>query len=517
VEFYVVTNSIEPFFRSYLSDAHSLEASLIVATTWIFSPVYGWLSDSRFGHYPVLVASLATYIVGGGLVCGSALTLDGSHHAATQGLYYSGLCLIALVGAPGIRAVAVPFMLEQLTAEAEQRYTYLTTFVTWSYFFINVGAEIGLLLGGYLQSRRGPFISSEKQELTGFFWRYLLGFVSLLIAMCLLYLWKKKFRQYQPHITSKPNIPAIFKAACCTKPKRQHFDSDRLRQYEREPADEEQRKNKKYQEDTQRLANLVPFMFTMIIYFLTNSQTETSFAVQGLRMNFSNPFNQSILPEDWTNAFDPIGVIITVPFMLYIVKPSYERLTRRQMTMLPRIRWGMILSASACALASVIESIRLHCCLFGKEAFHVHGHTVHYCYSGLSIYTQVPQYVIIGVSEVLATVGFMEFVLSTSPREFRCTTFGILQMMQGIARYIGVGLLYIIKAINSSWYYLPHHRNNQETTCSIHHDRHSSPYMYFVILTLLMIANIIIYIIVEFRYKKYIRIAPLQRNWTASN
>ena len=521
VEFYVVTNNIIPFFRAYLSDSafrqSSLVAPLIVGTSWIFSPIYGWLSDSRFGHYPVLVGSLATYLVGGGLVCGSTLTIDDSHDVTTQGLYYSGLCLIALVGVPGIRSTAVPFMLEQLTAEAEQRYTYLTVFVSWSYFFINVGAEVALLLGGYLQSLRGPRIATDKQGLSGFFWRYLLGFVSLLIAMCILCLWKNTFKRYQPHITNRPSIPAIFRAACCRKPKRQHFNSDLLRQYEREPADENERREKKHQEDTQRLANLVPFMVTMIVYFLTNSQTESSFTVQGLRMNFSNPFNRSILPEDWTYAFDPLGVIITVPLMLFVIKPSCERITRRPMTMLPRIRWGMILSASACALASIIECIRLHCCHFGKSALYIHGNEVHYCYSGLSIYTQVPQYLIIGISEVLATVGFMEFVLSTSPREFRCTTFGILQMMQGIARYIGVGLLYIIKTEKPNWYYQYGHRENQESFCSIHRDKNSSPYMYFVILTWLMIANIIIYIIVELRYKKYVRIAPLQRDWTISN
>jgi dipeptide/tripeptide permease len=519
VEFYTVIKNVELFLRAAVSSEsklqegryNSLVVSLIVGTAWIFSPVYGWLSDSKFGHYPVLVGCLATYVVGGGLVCGSALTLCPGHdHGVTDGLYYSGLCLIVLVGVPGMRSTAMPFMLEQLTAEAEQRHSYLTKFVNWSYFFTNMGVEIALLLGGYLQSRRGPFIDRHYQGLTGFFWRYLLGFISLVIALGILCVWRNRFKRYRPHITSSPSITAIFKTACCRKPRRQHIDSDLLRQYEREPSNEEERMAKKQQEDVQRLANLVPFMGTMMIYFLIYSQAVNSFVLQGVRMNFQgSPFNQSIPPEDFPSAFDPLGVMVTIPFLLYVIKPLYEKIAGRLMCMLPRIRWGMILSASACAIASVVESIRVHS-YFKKQIWHIQGKTVHYCYSELPIYTQVPQYFILGISEVLATVGFMEFVLSTSPREFRSTTFGILQMMKGIAKYTGAALLFVIESERPHWYY--YRRHNQG--CSIRNAQKSRPYVYFVILTWLMLANVVVYMIVEMRYKKFVRIAPLQRDWT---
>lgn len=522
VAYYVIINNIEPYIHSYLYSLRighefSLVVTVIVGTAWILSPLYGWMSDSRFGHYTIIVGCLAAYIVGAGLICSSALALDlTTSRTLAQGLYYPGLCLFALVGAPGIRATVVPFMLEQLTAGAGQRYKYLTVFVSWSYFFVNVGCEIAIMFGGYLQSFCGPGSGCKTPKhrgFNGFFWRYLLGLGSLLIAMCIMCLWKNRFKQYHPHLINKPSISDIFKMACCRKPERQHFNKDLLRQFEREPSNENERQEKKHREDVRRLANLVPFMGAMIAYFMIDSQTESSFVTQGLRMNFSDLFNQVNLPEDWTYAFDPLGVMLTVPLMLFIVKPLYERIASRPMTILPRIRWGMILAALSCALASVIESIRLSCCAFGKTVSYINGVKVHYCHSGLPIYTQVPQYLIIGISEVLATVGFMEFVLSTSPREYRCTTFGILQMMEGIARYLGASLLYVIETAQPKWYYT---RRKHDPSCSISQDRESSPYYYFVILTWLMIINIIFYMIVEFRYKKYVRIAPLQRDWTTA-
>ncbi|XP_062508354.1 solute carrier family 15 member 4-like [Corticium candelabrum] len=293
----------------------------------------------------------------------------------------------------------------------------------------------------------------------------------------------------------------------CVTPQQQHFNIDLLRQYEREPGNEDERRRKKQEEDTKRLANLVPFMAAVIVYFMIDSQTESSFVSQGLKMDYSDLFNETILPEDWTYSFDPLGVIVTVPVMLFIIKPLYEHIAGRTMTVLPRIRWGMIMAALACGLASLVESIRLSCCGFKKTIRHFNGNTFHYCHSGLPIYTQVPQYLIIGMSEVLATVGFMEFVLSTSPREFRCTTFGVLQMMQGIARYFGAFLLYIIEKSRPTWYYV---RQKSPLRCSNGHDHESSPYYYYVILTWMMILNVIFYMIAEFRYKKYTRMAPLE-------
>lgn len=169
----------------------------------------GWLSDSRFGHYPVLVGCLAAYLLGAGLILSSAIAFAFSNMALARGLYYPGLCVFALVGSPGIRATAVPFILEQLTAGTEQRNKYLGAFVSWSYFFVNLGVEIAVMLGGYLQSLNG-LGSHIHHRFSGYLWRYLLGVGSLLIAMCILWFWKNRFKQYKPCQVDRPSIRAIF-------------------------------------------------------------------------------------------------------------------------------------------------------------------------------------------------------------------------------------------------------------------------------------------------------------------
>ncbi|XP_062508355.1 solute carrier family 15 member 3-like [Corticium candelabrum] len=103
VAYYTITNNIEPYIHTYLhtfelGQESALLSTVIVGTTWILSPLYGWLSDSRFGHYPVLVGCLAAYLLGAGLILSSAIAFAFSNMALARGLYYPGcVCLLLWV------------------------------------------------------------------------------------------------------------------------------------------------------------------------------------------------------------------------------------------------------------------------------------------------------------------------------------------------------------------------------------------------------------------------------------
>ena len=539
VAFFVITYNIVVYVGAYLSLQMTTTSPFLIvvtllasATMHLLSPLYGLLSDAKFGHYKMLVSCFTTYCVGAFLICSSAYALgDPSQETLAKALYYPGLAIIVLFSAAGIRATLVPFMLEQLTGSEHQRNRHLTSFVSWSYFAINVGSGVAILLGGYLQTLpvhlpHTHFKSLDQSTFPGFLWRYLLALCSLCLALLILVISRKKFRRNLPSNFYKPSIKAIFRAAFCKKTERHHYDTETLRLYEQEAKDEPQRTEKKKKEDIRRLADILPLSLAMIFYFTIQFQAVDTFVSQGEHLNYHKLKQLRIPPVDLTILFEPLAVIVAVPVMLFGVKRIYEHLTGTPLynTVAPRIRWGIILAFLSCALATSIESYRDGNYKGGWPKLRLYEMStinIAVCFSDIPIYTQIPQYVLMGTSEVLAVVAFMESILSSTPHQFRSTMFGMIYFFIGLGRYIGILLKVIILEIDPKLFYPPFHYypNLMNTTieCHIEKERSYKPYVYFMILTCLITVNLVFYLIYEYQLRKFIRIAPLPRKKTVNN
>ena len=510
VIFLVVTEYVHYYFLDIsASGQYTVWVSVGVGLMYTVSPFYGWLSDAKLGHFSVLVACFSLYLVGCALICASAYVYP-QDVTIGKGLYYTGLLVVLLFAVPGIRATLIPFMLEQLTSGADQRYQYLKAFVSWSYLATNVGGACAMVVGPYLQSLSPPR-TKENANFIGFAWRYLLGFCALVVAFTILIVWRNQYKRFCPRAISRPSILAVCKSAWCRKAPREHYDRDILRQHQLEPSTETESIKRQREEHIRRLAELIPLMTTMIIYNTIYSQSLSTFIEQGQHLNLNSLLEVPIPPWDIPTIFDPLAVIITVSLMQWVLKPLYERITKQIVFILPSIRWGMVLAALSCGAASLVDSERTRCCKFTQTCTKVNNFNVCQCYSEMSVAWQVPQYVLMGVSEALAVVGVIEFVLSRSPREYRCTVFGFLQMIKGIGRYIGAIVLLIVQKINSSWYYPARVLSSHQVSCSIEDESNATVYNYFVILCFLMIFNTVYYMIIEAKYRKYTRYAPLQR------
>ncbi|XP_062518564.1 solute carrier family 15 member 3-like [Corticium candelabrum] len=516
VAYFGITFNITTYVGAYLDFTMSGSVSLFVITTFAvgtmstIAPVYGYLSDAKFGQYNVLVSCFVSYCIGAGLICASAYTYKLQTMYAKENLpeilYFTGLALVLLFSASGIRATIVPFMLEQLTGDY-QKSKYLTQFVSWSYFAINVGGVIGVLLGGYFQSL-------HSQSL-GFFWQYLLGFCSLCVALVILIVFRNKFRKDRAPGFYVPNIKAIFQTAFCKGNRRQHFNIETLRYFEQEPADEAEKNKKERQEHIRVLAPILPLMCALLLYFTIQAQAEGAFIMQGQRMDYGELANISIPTADLTASFDPLAVILSVPVMLFCVKPLYERIAKTTLynVVMPRIRWGMILAFLSCGLATFIESYRNNQSDTPRHRYyHTNTFAITECFWKIHIYLQVPQYVLMGMSEVLTEVGVIEFVLTSSPRQFRSITIGFYNCVTGLGRYIGVALLSFLQAVDHTSTFPPSIHSNKTIYCDIDKEMKSKSYVYFMILTCLIAANLVGLLLFETRFRKYVRIAPLPRN-----
>lgn len=528
VAFVAITFNIAVYIEAYMSlDLAASTPSLIpvanlaMATMRVLAPFYGLLSDAKVGQFKILIGCFTTYCLGACLICGSAFALndEGKQETLPKALYYPGLVAV-LLSAAGIRATLIPFMLEQLSGDEHQRNRYLTPFVSWSYFAMNVGSEIAVLLGGCLQ--RLPQCRSLRQGTSfhGLRWRYTLPVCSLCLALFILVISRNKFRRNSPSHFYKPSVKLILQAAFCGKSKRQHYDTETLRFYEHEAHDDDKRMEQKKKDDISRLADILPLSLAMILYFTIQSQVEDTFVMQGQHLDFGQLMSIHCLihPADLPTALEPLTVIVVVPVMLFCVKPLYERIVGTPLYVTPRIRWGMILAFSSCAVATFIESYRDNHYKSGwprQGHYMVHTKIIEVCYSNIPIYSQVPQYVLMGASEVLAIVSFMEFVLSSSPHPFRSTMFGLVYFLSGIGRYIGIVLkIIVIVAGHEKGFFPPFISTNKSVECDVDKEKSYQPYVFFLVLTVLMTINVFFYLIFEYRFHKFIRIARVPRRKT---
>lgn len=110
------------------------------------------------------------------------------------------------------------------------------------------------------------------------------------------------------------------------------------------------------------------------------------------------------VPAASMSFFNTAIILIMIPVYDLLFLPSLKKLFNFTPTSLQRIGSGYIVAISAMITSFIIENRRLH--LYAQENFDVVDDVeiVH-----LSIWWQAIPYALIGASEVLSSVGFLEF------------------------------------------------------------------------------------------------------------
>lgn len=174
--------------------------------------------------------------------------------------------------------------------------------------------------------------------------------------------------------------------------------------------------------------------------------------------------------------------------MLYnkLVVPAFVKLTKRDPkppTELQRIGIGLAIAIVSLVIAGLIEQQRLRHAGSGET-------------SSLSIFWQVPQYVLLRVSEASAYVAQMEFFTSQSPDGLKSIGVGLSMASLALGCYAGSFLLTIVMDItrrNGGRGWVPPNLNDG------HLDR------FFFLAAVLTLANLSIFAVCAKGYKNIAR------------
>lgn len=156
-------------------------------------------------------------------------------------------------------------------------------------------------------------------------------------------------------------------------------------------------------EEVKCVMKMLPIWLCTIIYSVDFTQMASLFVEQGAVMD-SDIVGFHIPPASMS-AFDILSVAIFILFFRRVLVPVSAKFSKnpRGMTELQRMGIGLVIGMLAMVAAGIVEIERL------KRVVKTHEP------SSLSIMWQIPQYVLVGASEVFMYVGQLEFFNGQAP------------------------------------------------------------------------------------------------------
>ncbi|KAL1543413.1 protein NRT1/ PTR FAMILY 7.3-like [Salvia divinorum] len=177
-------------------------------------------------------------------------------------------------------------------------------------------------------------------------------------------------------------------------------------------------------EEVKCVLRLLPIWFCTIVASVVFVQVLSLFVEQGASMNTT--INSFHVPPASMTSFDIISTSTFIICYERLLVPLYTRMTKRKLktpSELQRMGIGMVISIVAMIIAGLVEQRRLK---YADE-----GET-----SSLSIFWQIPQYVLVGVSEAFIYVAQWEFFASQIPDRLKSLGLGLSMSSSALGSYL---------------------------------------------------------------------------------
>ncbi|XP_015646377.1 protein NRT1/ PTR FAMILY 8.1 [Oryza sativa Japonica Group] len=452
--------------------------------------VAGYLADAFLGRYWTIVLSMVISAVGYGVLAASASVIR-----LESAALYAGMYLVALGGV--LEPIMAPFGADQFDdGEDDQRGRRQSSFFNWFYLSLNCGSLVGGTVLVWVQTSVGWGVGYGVPAI----------FSALSVAVFLA--GTATYRRDQPPGGSPLTRIAQVVVAAVRK-----FDveipSDSSMLYESDavdgmPAIHGRRRllhtgqfrfldratvktaGEKAAQSPWRLCTvtqveelkcvlrLLPVWATGIIYAAAYTQVTTTFILQGDTLDRS--LGRFKVPAAALSIFHTLSVILWVALYDRAIVPLARRVTRHDggFTQLARMGVGLVILTVAMAAAGALEAARRR--LIARP----------------SVFWQVPQYAVVGASEVFTLIGQMEFFYDQAPDAMRSLCSALSSTSFALGDYASSALVVVAARRGGAPGWIPDDINRG------HLD------YFFWLLTALCVANFAAYLLIArwYTYKK---------------
>ncbi|CAM0902403.1 unnamed protein product [Alopecurus aequalis] len=429
---------------------HSTAAAAAAVNAWsgtaALMPLLGaFVADSWLGRFRSIVLACILYVLGYGMITlvstlpelpSSSLDDDFSPRPSSIKvvLFYVSLYLIALAQGAD-KPCGLAFAADQFDSSHPKESASRSSVFNWWYFSMAVGIAVAVSVVSYVEENVG----------------WAIGFASLcaimLCAFAIFLAGTPTYRLYAPNSGAESPFIRLARGLSALG-RNSSFSFHNKRNH---PADEDS-VDKVRSEEARAVLRLLPIWATCLAYGVVFAQITTLFNKQGRTLDRSI-FGGLELPSAALQTFGPVSILLFVPIYDRVLVPALRCTTGNPsgLTLLQRMGTGMVLSLVAVSVAALVETQRL-------EIARDHGPvddasvTVPMSWAWL-----VPQYVIMGVSNVFAIVGMQEFFYDQMPSELRSLGLALYYSVIGIGGFISGALIALIDSITGgddrdSWF-----------------------------------------------------------------
>ncbi|KAJ9135233.1 hypothetical protein P3X46_032441 [Hevea brasiliensis] len=408
------------------------------------------LADSCWDKYPTILASSFIYVVG--LVALTSTELTWSWYPSNNlsfSFLFCSLCLVSL-GQGGYNPSLQAFGADQLESDDElpcskddQKSNKKSLFFKWWYFGVCGGSLLGVTVMSYIQDTFGWVLGFTIPTIA------MVSSIGLFWCGSRMYVYKQKDNSTDKkpfrNIVRAIKETALKLTNCRIKLSSSKSQVVELELQEKPLCPESLGKvkglNDNSFENAKVVLRLVPIWTMLLMFAVIFQQPATFFTKQGVTMKRNIGSNFKIPPATLQSSIT-VSIILLMPLYDTMFIPIIRIITRDEkgINVMQRMGIGMVLSIIAMMIAALVETKRLE-----MSQKMPHSETV-----PLSIFWLLPQYILLGISDIFTVVGMQEFFYSEVPGRMKTMGIALYTSVFGVGSFLGALLISLVEIFNNS-------------------------------------------------------------------
>ncbi|KAF2459471.1 oligopeptide transporter [Lineolata rhizophorae] len=407
--------------------------------SYVMPLVGAYIADEYLGRYNTIMVAIACALVGHVILIVSALppviqNPDGAIAAFSVGLVIMGM------GTGGFKSNISPLIAEQYKEETkvinkdgkrvirDAEMTYSRIFL-YFYFMINVGSLTGQI----------GMVYAEKY--VGFWLSYLLPTIMFCFCPMVLYVCRKRYIRVRPEgsvlVKSLKVWNMAMKGRWSWSPVRT-VKNMRVEGFwePAKPSNVAVRPNwmtfdDQWVDEVRRGLKACVVFIWYPIYWLAYGQMVNNLVSQAATMDLDG------VPNDVINNLNPISLIVFIPIFDRIVYPGLAKIGLH-FTPLKRITCGFMVASCAMITAAVLQYYiyKLGPCGDQANSCVSDGET-----APINVWAQTPAYVLIGISEIFASITGLEYAFTKAPSNMRSLVMAVYLFQNALSSAVAQALV----------------------------------------------------------------------------
>lgn len=473
----------------------------------VFPLVGGFVADSYFGRYKTIVFSSITYLLGLILLVISVEAIQLEHRVVP---FFLALYIIN-VGEGGHRPCIQTFAADQFDDHLPEEKAAKSSFFNWWYLGIVFGAITAILVVIYVQDN------------IGWGWGFAIPTLVVAVALGLFLAGRSRYRREVPVGSPLTKVAQVIVAAVrkrrlspenhelgmCVEAGGDGGDMNhslaRTNQFRfldkaamMDEIDKLPGKKDDWRlctvnevEQVKLLLRLIPIWLSCLMFAVVIAQLGTFYTKQASTLNRTIGSTHFQLPPASLQVLPGLTILTAVPIYERLLIPAARRLTNHPtgITILQRIGIGIFFSILTTIVSALVESRRI------KIATDYGLIDTPKSILPMSVWWVVPQYVLMGTSDVFTIVGLQELFYDQVPEAMRSMGAAAYLSVVGVGSFLSSALISVVQAVTA--------RNGDEWLKGDNLNRAHLDYFYWL-LACLSGSSLVVYVVVAqgFVYKK---------------